>query len=397
VCGVRGRFQLRRGRGNSALVCECGHGKAESPEIVLRWRGQTYRLTHDQQGRRLRTAREAETAQAMITDQIARGCFFPEHWSKASKLLWQHYWTDYLTRQERRVSRARMQGLRSYGRHLVWFNGRNLREIRTADVETYATLPCLELALAPSTRRDILGTLNHLFGEAVRREEIERAPKVPGISVPQQPIPWLMPEQQDLVFAHIPSEHQPIFNFMRLYGCRPGEACALMWDAVDTEQGVLYFRRTLSARRLAETTKTRKARALPIFDAFAEMLASLPRGIGAVPVFRNPRALTAERLYNITYLDQVWNRAVAAAGLPSIKLKNGLRHSAGMFRMNMEGWHDTTVAMLLGHTDTRTTRKFYAQPQVPLLKRLVDGDKVVNRLSIAGLPATNGQDQDNTK
>lgn len=211
-----------------------------------------------------------------------------------------------------------------------------------------------------------------------------------SISVPQQPIPWLLPEQQELVLSHIPYEHQPIFRFMQVYGCRPSEACALMWDAIDQEQGVLYFRRTISARRLSETTKTRRARALPIFDAFTDLLATLPRGIGAVPVFRNPRATTPQRFYNVTYLDVVWNKAVAVAGLPPINLKNGVRHTAGMVKMNLEGWQAPLVSMLLGHSDQRTTLKYYAQPQVALLKNAVDGKKPVNLLSIA----TNGSPAD---
>jgi integrase len=393
ACGQAGHYDLKDfGRGRRALLCKCGGFIANRLEVVIRWHGVTYRLTHDQTSQRLTDYLHAERALGLINNQIERGGFFPALWTsaKANKLLWENYLADYLAREERRLPRATFVAKRANARHLAWFNGRNVREIRAADLADFAVLPCLELALSPGTRQNLMVLLQHLFRQAVNREDIERAPVVPRIAQSERAIPWLMPEEQALVLANIPHEDRPIFEFMFLYGCRPSEACALFWDAVDRPRGVLFFRRTISAGRLAENTKTRRDREVPIFDAFAGFLDSIPTGIGPTPVFTNLRAQTRHKRYDDHALNRVWHRAVAAAGLPPIPLKNGTRHSAGMQRLNLDGWHDSSVAMLLGHATSRTTQQFYARPQVALLKRLVDKDghaKVVNLLSTENGPS----------
>ena len=81
-----------------------------------------------------------------------------------------------------------------------------MREIRTADVEDFAALPCLELALAQSIRGALLKILRNLFRWAERWEDIDHAPAVPSVDIPEKEIPWLMPEEQAAVLDQIPQE-----------------------------------------------------------------------------------------------------------------------------------------------------------------------------------------------
>ncbi len=49
--------------------------------------------------------------------------------------------------------------------------------------------------------------------------------------------------------------------------------------------------------------------------------------------------------------------------------------------LNLDDWHDSSVALLMGHNDPRTSQRFYAGPQVALLKRLghkFRSEKLVN-------------------
>ncbi|MFH1036148.1 MAG: tyrosine-type recombinase/integrase, partial [Pseudomonadota bacterium] len=231
--------------------------------------------------------------------------------------------------------------------------------------------------------------LGHLFHEAARREDIERAPCIPAQELPERHIDWYSPQEQILVLAQVPEAHRPIFRFLFIYGCRVAEACALCWDAVDRGKGIVSFRRTFSrGMGLVPTTKSRRDRELPLFDDFEAYLDSIPPGIGQTPVYRNPDARTHELWYSPWVLRKIWIQACTAAGLEPIPLKNGTRHSAGMQLLNLQGADFEDVRLLLGHSDSTMTRR-YAQPGLARLKGLRDGKirrlttDVVNPLSTA--------------
>lgn len=379
VCGARGQYSVRDfGAGRRVLLCQCGGFASDRPEIVLRWQGKQLQITNDTNGNRFRTLEHCERSLGLIRNQIEAKSFYPESWApvRTNRLLWQNYLRDYLAREQQRCRLVTYRNKAATARHLAWFNGRNIREIRTADIADFAALPCLQLALHPQTRQLLLNLLRQVFRDALRREDIERLPLFPSVDVPQKTIQWMLPEQQSAALVHLPQRHQPIFRFLMLYGCRVGEACALCWDAIDREKGVLYFKRTISADRVEQTTKTRRERPLPIFDAFAAYLDSIPPGIGQTPVFKNPDAdwwCNPERRYTGKSLNAYWRKALEDAGLPHVKLYNAARHSRGMQALNMDGWGLDAVQMLLGHTNAATTKK-YAQPEVALLKQLMDGN-----------------------
>lgn len=379
MCGARGRYSLVRGRGQSALVCECGRWAATRLEIVIKWRGKTRRITHDERAQRIRTYAEAEAALVEINNQIKRGVFDPSLWSgvRTNKLLWENYLAAWLAREKARTTKSTYSAKRFAAKHLDWFSGMNLRDIRAAHLQDF----CNQLPLAPSTQKYIVSVLNQILREAVEREDIERVPRLPRIDVPEKPIAWMGPEEQAQALAAMPEEHRPIFRFLMLYGCRVSEACALCWDAIDRSKGLVYFKRTFSAAdEMQETTKTRRARALPIFDEFAAHLDSQPPGMGTAPVFRNPRARTARKFYSRYILGRIWATALQRAKLPHIPLKNGTRHSRGMQAINVEGWDSADAQAMLGHANAGTTNKYYARPEAGRLKRLVDAP-VVNLLS----------------
>lgn len=372
ACGVAGRYEPAEIRpGVRMLRCVCGGSWATAPIVEMKWKGKKLRIAHGQGGERFPAILDqAEAALSRIREDIQHQRFQPKYWTApaANKFIWQNYLQAYLDHCEQAQSRATWLKKRSYARHLAWFNGRNVREIRTADVEDFASLPCLELCLAPSSRRELLGILSNLFRWAERREDIAKVPAIPSVEVPEREIPWLMPDEQEAVLSQIPPEHQPIFRFLTIYGCRPSEACALMWDAVDRKRGVISFRRTISACRIEDVTKTRRERLAPIYDEAAALLDSIATGIGPTPVFQNPFSRKKGGAYSNNALNRLWRKAVKAAGLDPIPLKNGTRHSLGMRLRNLDGWQDDEVSLTLGHKSTATTRRFYARPELALLK-----------------------------
>lgn len=383
VCGQKGRaIEKDFGNGRRAFMCTCLQWMPDKPFIYLKWQDKPYRIAHDQGGRRFANFIEADRALGLIRSQIENGAFYPELWTskKTNRLLWENYLEDYLAHEELRCTPASMAKKRSLAKHLAWFAGKNIREIRTAHAQDFAAIPCLELALAPKSRADLMAELRHIFQRAVQREDIERAPIVPTVSVPEQPIDWLSPEDQALALRQIPQEHRPIFRFMMYYGCRVNEATALCWDKIDRGKGVFYLSRTFSRRQLIETTKTKRSRPLPIMDFFEEYLDSVPPGVKQTPVFRNPQGRSREGWYTQDFLLALWLKASEAAGIPLVHLKNATRHSRGMQALNLEDWPEEDVALLFGHTSTQHTKK-YARPEISRLRRRLGSSPKVATLA----------------
>lgn len=297
ACGQRGQYHFRDfGRGRRALVCECGGHIGDRLELVVKWRGTTYRLTHDESGQRFTDYVHAERGLGAVNNQIERKAFYPELWRSArqNKLLWENYLTAYLEAEQRRLLPKRLATWHKkrvmIQRLMSAFPGQNIREIRTAQIEDYANSPDLRASLAPKSVANLLAELGHIFVRAVAREDIERAPKVPAVEVPRKVLRYMTQAQQAHVLEHIPDQHLPLFMFLMDYGVWVGEACALCWDKLDLAQQIFVVARRISRRWLSSATKTRRENSLPIVGWFAGYLQGVPVGIGETPVFRNPQA-----------------------------------------------------------------------------------------------------------
>ena len=96
-----------------------------------------------------------------------------------------------------------------------------------------------------------------------KREVIDKIPAMPDIKVPEPQIKFLVSEQQAQILSAIPEEHRPIFAFMFVTGCRPGEVRALRWDCVYLSEGFLVIRRAFSGDYLREIPKKGKQKAIP--------------------------------------------------------------------------------------------------------------------------------------
>jgi len=346
ACGVKGKYEAKDfGRGRQALLCQCGGHISDRPEIRLFWGGQEYIITHDERGRRLRTLREAELVQGQISAQIQDGRFYPADWmsAKDNGLLWENYLQKYLDSEAQRLlprGKATLDKKKSCARHLAWFNGRNIKELRTADIQDFAAQPALKSALAPKSRQDLLDELRFILRRAKEREEIQRVPAFPKVAVPKKTIRYATRDQQLKVIEKMSEEHRPVFWFLFIYGVRVAEACALCWDMVDRAKGEVTIGRTFSRRQLQETTKGNSEAPFSIVGPFAEYLEQAVPGVGKAPVFRNSladRRRNPEGFYTPDYLNGLWKEGVKAAKLEPVKLMNGTRHSF-MMQALIDGW-----------------------------------------------------------
>ena len=364
-CGRKGKFNPVPGA--RVLVCECGQFPASKFDIVLWWQGKTRWISHDTEGRRLTDYVDAETVQAIIDRQIKDGEFYPAEWasSRTNRFLWENYLKDYRQREKQRLlpeKKSSWAKKRSNIKHLIAaFAGKNIREIRTAQIADWLARWENECGLAPKTRADIVQELRHVFTQAYAREEIKRIPQFPAVEVPQKEIEWLLPDEQARILMEIATEHRPIFQFLMNNACRVAEACALLRDQVHRKKGYFVIARTLSRRRLVNKTKTKRPRMLPIMPDFEAHLDAMPPAFPDQPVFVNPGAIPGRnprRMYMPDFLNSLWRQACKDAGVKYVPLKNGTRHSWAMQKVNLDGWSLDEAAEMLGHTSSQHTRKY---------------------------------------
>lgn len=133
-----------------------------------------------------------------------------------------------------------------------------------------------------------------------------------------------------------------IVQLLLLTGMRVSELLSSRWESVDLDKRSLHV----------PTSKTGRARYVPLAQAAADVIAGLPRAEGATYLFptpRNPRK-------HLTSIKHGWQTARDAAGLPGLRIHD-LRHSAASFMVN-SGVDLFAVGKVLGHASVQSTQRY---------------------------------------
>lgn len=162
-------------------------------------------------------------------------------------------------------------------------------------------------------------------------------------------------------------------------GMRIGEMCGLMWDDVDTENGIIRVRRTVQRIYVIEdsgdrhteisidTPKTKNSiRDIPMTTELLKILKPLKKVVnGNYFVLTNEAKPTEPRTYR-NYYKRVLNRLE----IPYLKF-HGLRHSFAT-RCVESKCDYKTVSVILGHSNISTTLNLYVHPNLEQKKRCID-------------------------
>jgi integrase len=133
-----------------------------------------------------------------------------------------------------------------------------------------------------------------------------------------------------------------IVRLLLLTGMRISELLSARWESVDLELRTLHV----------PTSKTGRARYVPLAVAAVDVIAALPRPTGLVHLFPNPRSPGR----HLTTIKHAWQTARKAAGLPDL-LIHDLRHSAASFMVN-SGVDLFAVGKVLGHASIQSTQRY---------------------------------------
>jgi len=309
-----------------------------------------------------RTADMAHYLRRLINDQITLGIFRPERFKRKKPLHFKRYAPAWLDKQTHLGAAC----FRDYGlyirKHIIPALGDVfLDDITEGRLEDFQRA----LAVAPKTKKNIMGCLMKMLRDAERHGDISRAPHKPPLTgkdkVIDPEIVWIEPETQSLILDAMRDVHRPIFLFMMLSGCRPSEARALRWTDIKWERSEIILAKTFDVRGCLVAVKGKKILPIPMTEGLHGLLEHAPRNL-SFQVFCNPQT---GRPYRAQTLTKIWHAACTQALGYMIPLYHCTRHSYASQLVNA-GVDIAAVQRLMRHTDPRTTKRYYEYKTQPL-------------------------------
>jgi integrase len=255
-------------------------------------------------------------------------------------------------------------------------------EIEEADVQDFV-LQKLDSGLSQKTIKDILIVLKMILKFGAKKKWINYTPfdiQFPTVRE-NQGMEVLSRADQKKIMSYI-QEH---FTFRNLgvyiclsAGMRIGEVCALTWEDVDTDSGVINVRRTIqriymiedNIRRtelILDSPKTKNSiREIPLSKDLLRILKPFKKIVNPTFfVLTNDAKPTEPRTYRSYY-----KNLMRDLKMPELKF-HGLRHSFAT-RCIESNCDYKTVSVLLGHSNISTTLNLYVHPNMEQKKKAIE-------------------------
>lgn len=224
---------------------------------------------------------------------------------------------------------------------------------------------------APKTVKNFATNIHAFFSWCGRMGLIDRVPAMPNLPPPTDaPIRWLDEKTQGKIINAIDEMHQPIYQFMAWYGCRPREVMAIQRRDVNWDGRFILIQRAFkqATNNKLGTTKTRKIRPLPITGDTEPFIRKAYYGAIGEETFLFLNPLTG-RHYSFSSLEQRWSTAwkrviktyEEAGKTPPERctLSEGTRKTVASLAYN-NGADSKLVAQMLGNSP-QILEKHYAQ------------------------------------
>lgn len=255
-------------------------------------------------------------------------------------------------------------------------------EIEEADVQKFV-LQKLETGLSHKTIKDILIVLKMVLKFGAKNKWLSYTPF--DIQFPterdKQNLEVLSRADQKKIMNYI-QEH---FTFKNLgvyiclsAGIRIGEVCALTWEDIDTDNGVISINRTIQriyviengvrkTELILDSPKTKNSiREIPISKDLLRILKPFKKIVNSsFFVLTNDAKPTEPRTYRSYY-----KKLMSELNMPELKF-HGLRHSFAT-RCIESNCDYKTVSVLLGHSNISTTLNLYVHPNMEQKKKAIE-------------------------
>ena len=241
----------------------------------------------------------------------------------------------------------------------------------------------LDEGLSQKTIKDILIVLKMILRFGVKNQMIEY--RQIDIKFPTErdkhSIDILSRSRQRQIMEYVQSHFT--FKNLGIYLClssgmRIGEICALTWDDLDIENGVIHVRKTIQRIYIVEadrkhtevildTPNTKNSiREIPMTKNLQKMIRPIKKVVNEnFYVLTNDPTPTEPRTYRNYY-----RQFMQSLGLPAMKF-HGLRHSFAT-RCIESKCDYKTVSVLLGHSNISTTLNLYVHPNMEQKRHCID-------------------------
>lgn len=345
--------------------------------------GKTIKVTR-YNGETMHSARIAKKLLAQMQASVENGTFVLERFTKSGWTEVVPYIEEWIEAVRPTLSPATYKGYKSYLRsHIIpYFKGRP--ELMLHDIQLDVITDFMnQLPLQPKGKMNVVNCLHVILDYAKRSRRILSMPSFPRKSAYQlieTPIQWLPEDRQLNIIRQIPEEHQPIFYFLKYTMRRPGEACALHRE--DYKDGKFTIRRSISARRLVDKTKTGEIHEIPCHTNLVEHIErELKKPIISKFLFKNPRARKDGSRYTNEALNIIWKKACKETG-EDIPLYAGTKHSSCSQYVNQYGLSEYELQKITDHARLESVKR-YAKTEVSRVKELMEKN-IVNIKDKAG-------------
>ena len=296
--------------------------------------------------------------------KVAAGDLAPEHDSKRTFGAASKVW---LAALHSAGSRSHEEYMYRTGAHLLpTFALVPIAEIRKTHVLAWRD-DLVERVSAASVN-SIMGTLSSAFAWFVDKDWIAINPcsRIRRLKQDTRVFPWL--QSTDAITRLLSECSGPVRSIVAVLvgtGMRLDEALHLRWDDVDFTHRLITVHRGRQGRQPTGTTKSGKARRVPIFDSVLPVLKAmkLARGKSALlwPSTQAVRLgrVAKERPMSQSAVRDPFKEAAARAGLPRELRLHDLRHTfASLFLV--DGGDIFKLSRILGHHSVVITEKTYA-------------------------------------
>lgn len=331
--------------------------------------------------KRYATEREARGALARIRGEVARGVYV-----HPSEVTIEQACTDWLLSRHgiKRTTKSgyedALSPVRSELGHVA------VQKLTRRDVDALVARLRAGTVLRPNgkPRRKwsprycnlMLGTLSQVLDQLVKdgslvRNVVEHVDRVPGNPAKFQ---TYTEDQVSTLLASIADDRDRHAWHLGLCGLRRGEIGGLRWDSIDLKAKTITIGRTRvsvggEAVDQDDAKSEESARTLPLPEPlWNELKAAKKRQtverLALGPSYRdlgNVVCNEAGEAYHPDTLTKMWTKAIAAAGVPHIRLQDA-RHTCATI-MHLQGVPTALISAWLGHADLAFTMRTYVHSQ----------------------------------
>lgn len=222
-------------------------------------------------------------------------------------------------------------------------------------------------------KANVMYCLHACLTYAWRSRRISDMPAFPEkkhYKITEKAIEWLPEERQIKVIEAIPKEHQPIFWWLKYHLRRPAEAMALHRADYNAEHDIFIIRRSISARKVVERTKTGVEHVIPCHSKFRSIMERMVKDLSSPYFFTSNTSRSEGKMYTHRIMNKLWNDACENVG-ETISMYAGLKHSSCSQYINEKGLSISDLQTITDHARLESVRK-YAKVEVARKRELLE-------------------------